>query len=133
MRYGSPPPQSAKTDVIRDGYQLCARCGKVMTNGETAIVVPRTPMSPIYSHPTGSQCPPKAVRGWKAALRAEGVRDSPNVLTPRPAEPAHVGGVQRELTCILDDKHIEAELKPLNATLSDETPLRFADIRSLTG
>jgi hypothetical protein len=111
MRHKAPPPLNAKVEVITDGYQLCARCGRPLLNGEPSIVAERSTTWRIYTHPEGPSCPPKAVKGWLAVRRAEGIRASPNVATYRRAEPIELNGSVRESICILDQKHIDAELE----------------------
>jgi hypothetical protein len=65
MRTPAPAPQSLRLGKIQDGYQLCARCGRVMTAGEACEIVPRSADYLIYSHPY--KCSAKAVKGWLAA------------------------------------------------------------------
>jgi hypothetical protein len=130
MRYTAPKPLEARTEVIVDDYQLCARCGRVMTNGETAIVVQRSPSWLIYSHPEGPDCPAKAVKGWLAVRRAEGIRSSQNKETPRRAEPVKLNCLVRECVCILDSKHIRGELDLVDYA-PREIPTRSTGIRYL--
>jgi hypothetical protein len=124
MRHKAPSPLNARTEVITDGYQLCARCGQPLLNGEPSIVVERSPTWRIYTHPEGPSCPAKAVKGWLAVRRAAGIRDSPNVETPREAEPIELNGSLRASVCILDDKHIEAELDSVDYA-SREIPMNI--------
>ena len=130
MRYRAPKPLEARTEVIIDDYQLCARCGRVMTNGETAIVVQRSPSWLIYSHPEGPDCPAKAVKGWLAVRRAGGIRSSQNKETFRRAEPMKLNGLVLDCVCILDGKHIRAELDLVDYE-PREIPTTSTDIRYL--
>lgn len=114
----APVPESARIEVIRDGYQLCGLCGKVMLTGEIARVVPRAEWYLVYSH---EKCL-GAVRGWKSVRHAELIH-ARNVYTPRPAFDGCV--------CILDNKNIYAELDCVDYQASDERPTRTADIRQI--
>jgi hypothetical protein len=131
MKVLAPTPTSAITAQVADGYQLCARCGEVLVEGESAVVVPRAPFWFIYSHEIGPNCPPKAVKGWKAVRAAEGIRKSENLTIPREAEPVHHGGLAFPCACLLDDKHIEAEVALVQYYPSDESPANRADVREL--
>ena len=131
MKVLAPPPTSAITTQVADGYQLCARCGEVLVEGESAVVVPRAPFWLIHSHEIGPRCPPKAVKGWKAVKAAEAIRKSENLTIPREAEPVHHGGLAFPCACLLDDKHIEAELALVRYYPSDESPANRADVRRL--
>ena len=131
MRVLAPTPASAITAQVADGYQLCARCGEVLVEGESAVVVPRASFWLIHSHEIGPNCPPKAVKGWKAVRAAEAIRKSENLTVPREAEPVHHGGLAFPCACLLDDKHIEAELALVQYYPSDESPANRADVREL--
>ena len=131
MRVLAPPPANAIAMPVKDGYQLCARCGQVMTDGETAVVTPRSPFWLIYSHELGQHCPPKATRGWLAAKRANARRNSENKEILRTGEPYSLNGVPKPCVCILDDRHIEAELALVEYQFSDEIPTAHNDLRSL--
>lgn len=131
MRVLAPPPANAIATHVSNGYQLCARCGKVLVEGENAVVVPRAPFWLIHTHEIGPNCPAKAVRGWKAVRRAEAIRNLPNEKMPREAEPFHLSGLVFPSKCLLDDKHIEAELALVDYAPSDESPANPADLRRL--
>src|SRR5665213_2541786 len=90
MRIHAPKPESVDLVRLVDGYQLCSRCGSVLVEGDTVDEVARSSEWLIYSHP--EMCSPNAVRGWKAARRAEVFREKPNTEMFREAEPYHVAG-----------------------------------------
>jgi hypothetical protein len=127
----APTPTSAITTQVDNGYQLCARCGKVLVEGETVVVVPRAPFWLIHTHQIGPNCPPKAVKGWKAVRASEAIRTAANVITPREAEPFHLGAAAFPSVCLLDNKHIKAELALVDYAPSDESPANAEDIRAL--
>jgi hypothetical protein len=134
MRVLAPLPTTATMTNIDDGYQLCARCGMVLVNDEIAVVVPRASFWHIYAHPIGVDCPPKAVKGWKAVRACEAVRNLPNKpdrWIAREAEPFRFLGVALPCVCLLDNKHIAAELRLVDYDASDESPASAGDIRLL--
>jgi hypothetical protein len=129
----APPPISATEGRIADGYQLCARCGKVMVEGEMALVVRRLCSWLIYTHEVGPSCRPKAVRGWLAARRADTIRELENQERVREGElyspklhclikPPCICLAKRPSVCSLDDRHIKAELALAEYQPSDEVP-----------
>jgi hypothetical protein len=131
----APVPASAMTTQVTDGYQLCARCGRVLVEGDTAVTVRRLSHWLIYSHQAGPNCPPKAVRGWKAARRADTIRNlnnEENIFREANANCLdHLGVPARTCVCILDDKHIESELRLAMYQPSDEAPARGSDFRTV--
>jgi hypothetical protein len=131
MRVLAPPPMSATEGLITDGYQLCAQCGQVMVEGDGVVLVRRLSSWLIHSHEIGPLCAPKAVRGWKAAKAADTIRALENEEVFREAEPYYIGEAMRPCVCLLDDKHIEAELALVEYQPSDEAITNGADIRSL--
>jgi len=131
MRVLAPPPMSATEGRITDGYQLCARCGQVMVDGDGVVLVPRLSSWLIHSHEVGPFCPPKAVRGWKVARAADTIRALENEEACREAEPYYIVGAVRSCVCLLDDKHIEAELALVEYQPSDEAPTNGADLRAM--
>jgi len=60
--------------VLYEGYQLCARCGNVHCADDRVAVVYRAPWWGIYAHLQGSDCPAKAVSGWRAVELAQATR-----------------------------------------------------------
>jgi|HubBroStandDraft_2_1064218.scaffolds.fasta_scaffold00415_5 hypothetical protein len=121
MKTLAPAPECAEIREVVDGYQLCGRCGEHLVEGESAVVVPRSRSWRIYTHEINPTCPPKAVRGWKAIRFAEAVRKLENVDAIRDAKRYDLGGVLHECVCLLDDKHIKAELKLVEHWPSDES------------
>lgn len=99
----APILESARIEIIQDGYQLCGLCGGIMLSGKVARVVPRAEWYLIFSH---EQCV-GAVRGWKAVRAAERLygaeindnHDSANTLTPRLCWCG-------SCTCILDNERL---------------------------
>jgi len=130
MRVLAPPPCSAITVQVENGYQLCARCGEVLTEGEAAVAVQRLCSWLIYAHELGPHCPPKAVRGWLAARKADTMRNLENKEMFRTGEPYSLNGVLKPCVCILDDRHIDAELAAL-PNLSQKPELEVKARRKL--
>lgn len=120
MKILTPTPECAEITQVVDGYQLCAQCGEPLVADETAILVPRSRSWLIYTHEINPSCKPKAVRGWKAVRFAEAVRKLENDDVFREAEPYDVGGLIHKCVCLLDDKHVKAELKLVEYWPSDE-------------
>ena len=120
MKILTPTPECAEITQVVDGYQICARCGEPLVTGESAVVVPRSCSWLIYTHEINLSCPSKAVRGWKAVRLAEAVRKLENEDVFREAEPHDFRGALHECVCLLDDKHIKAELKLVEYWPSDE-------------
>jgi hypothetical protein len=131
MNYYAPTPECISSTEISDGYQLCARCGNVLVDGESAFVVPRISSWLIYTHEVGPDCPAKAVNGWKTVRNAEAVRGTNNVETVRDAGHFKVGGSIRPWVCVLDDEHIDAELEPGDYQTSQEAVSKGADLRTI--
>jgi hypothetical protein len=135
MRELTPAPASATTAEVTDGYQLCARCGNPIVQGEQAFVVRRLNDWLIYTHPLGPGCPPDAVRGWLTAGRADAIREldnEENIFRPANAHCLdHLGLVARPCVCVLDDRHIDSELKLVTYYASDEAPASGTDLRTL--
>jgi hypothetical protein len=127
MRVLAPTPESCEITQVSDGYQLCARCGEPLVTGEIAVAAPRLPSWLIYTHHIGPDCPAKAVRGWKAVKAADAMRTVPNKEVLRDAEPCYIGGSLRPCVCVLDDKHIEAELVLAEHQPSDEVAVNTVD------
>jgi len=128
MRVLAPSPASASEGRVTDGYQLCARCGKVLVDGESVILVRRRSSYVIHTHEVGPLCPPKAVRGWKvarAADRIRGLRNQDSIF--REGEPCCFRG--RTCVCVMDDRHIEAELALVEYQPSDELPWIATDVQ----
>jgi hypothetical protein len=124
-------PESISLTQIADGYQLCARCGEVLVEGEGAFAAPRLSSWYIYTHQTSPNCRPKAVRGWKAVLHTEAVWSTKNVETAREAEPCFTAGSRRSCVCLLDDKHIQAELALVGYQPSAEAVAKRDDLRAM--
>ena len=131
MRVLAPIPESNVSSQIVDGYQLCARCGEALVAGESALAAPRLHSWLIYTHQLGPGCPPKSVRGWKAVRFADTARERPNKDVYREGEPYNIGGARRACVCLLDDRHLEAELALVEYQPSDEVVTSGADLRKL--
>jgi hypothetical protein len=110
MRVLAPTPESNVSTEVGDGYQLCARCGEALVTGENALAAPRLYSWLVCTHQIGPGCPPKSVRGWKAVRFADTVREHPNKEVHREGEPYNIGGARRACVCLIDDRHLEAEL-----------------------
>jgi hypothetical protein len=82
-----------------------------MVAGDLADVVSRACDWHIYSHPC--QCAPGFPLGWKVVKWAQLVRDSKNDETLRESARLQVGSRRLTTTCLLDDRHIKAELAVL--------------------
>jgi hypothetical protein len=121
MRFPSSKPKSLTSAYLIGGYQLCARCGAVLVEGDPVNLARRLSDWIIYTHPHCPQEAPKAVRGWLAVRRAELVREKPNVETLREATPYVLLGASRQCTCVLDREHIKVELGLVSYHPSDET------------
>jgi hypothetical protein len=131
MNYYAPTPECISSTEISDGYQLCARCGEVLIEGENAFVVQRISSWFIYTHEVGPDCHPKAVTGWKAVRDAEAMRGTKNVETFRAAGLYGVSGTLPSSVCLLDDKHIDAELVLGEYWPSCETISKRADLLTI--
>jgi hypothetical protein len=131
MRVLAPIPESAAVRQVVDGYQLCARCGGPLVAGESAVVVSRLPSGLIYAHKIGSNCPSKAVRGWKAARSAESIRKQQNKADARKAAPLYIAGSLHTCMSLLDDQHISAELALVEYWPSDEAVANSVDVSVL--
>ena len=129
MRHPAPSPESLARKPLIDGYQLCARCGNVLVEGDIVDVVSRLSNWLIYSHP--AVCSENAVHGWQAVRYAEGIRNKPNAPTFRPAEPLEYFGIMRPCVCTLDDEHTEAELQLADFDFSSEAPTNGDDLRTI--
>ena len=104
MRVLAPAPESNVSTEIADGYQLCARCGEALVTGENALAAPR-----LYS--------------WLV--------ERPNKEVHREGEPYNIGGARRACVCLIDDRHLEAELALVEYQPSDEVVTSGADLRKL--
>jgi hypothetical protein len=131
MKVLAPTPESNVSTQIVDGYQLCARCGAAMVTGDNALIAPRLHSWLVYTHHIGPGCPPKAVRGWKAIRFADTVRERPNNEVYRDGESYDIARSRRACVCLLDDKHIKAELDLVEYQPSDEVVASGADFREL--
>jgi len=131
MRVLALTPESNVSTEIGDGYQLCARCGEALVTGENALAAPRLYSWLVYTHHIGPGCPPKSVRGWKAVRFADTVREQSNKEVYREGEPYNIGGARRVCVCLLDDKHIDAELALVDYQPSDEVVTNGSDLRKL--
>jgi hypothetical protein len=131
MTHLAPMPESSRKTQIAHGYELCARCGEILVEGETAIATARLPSWQIYTHDVGPSCPARVVRGWLAVRRAESVARTNNVETVRESEPYHLGDALRPSVCILDDRHIEAALSVVDYWPSSEAVARKTDVSVL--
>jgi hypothetical protein len=133
-RITKPAPYGHHFVHLADAYQLCARCGKILSVGETVQVVYRgdrgarwgyvNPLGPdwwgIYTHVEGPACPPKAVSGWDAVRRAIDMRgpDAPTgakmeALGKRKgleAQPATLWGSVFPFVSLLDREHCNVEM-----------------------
>lgn len=132
-RIPKPPPYGHHLLYLSDAYQICARCGEILSAGETVQVVYRGdrgtwrgyihPSGPdwwgIYTHVEGPDCPRGAVSGWQAVRRAIEMRgpDNPTVapreaLTKRKgreAQPVILQGFVFPLVSLLDCNHCDVE------------------------
>jgi hypothetical protein len=121
VRALAPDPALSFQTRLVNGYQLCARCGAVLIEGDRVTVAFRAQFYPVFTHPDKKQCLPAkaAPHGWEAIRRAED-RQGDNVLTPRMASACDTG---KQCVCLLDNEHIEAEAATVKVSASDEAPL----------
>lgn len=132
-RVKKPPPHGHHLLDLSDAYQICARCGEILSAGETVQVVYRGdrgtwrgyvhPSGPdwwgIYTHVEGPDCPPGAASGWQAVRRAIEMRgpDNPTVaqreaLTKRKgreAQPVILRGFVFPFVTLLDCDRCDVE------------------------
>lgn len=107
--------------LLDDGYHLCARCGTILCTDSRVVVVYRAPWWGIYAHLQGSDCPAKAVSGWRAVELALDMRES-NVPTPRDACAVSVNGFTLPFVSLLDDEHCKAELAAVTVSPKEFLP-----------
>jgi hypothetical protein len=127
MKDLAPVPENAVLGVVADGYQICARCGKVLVEDETAVMVPRLSNWLIHTHNIGPNCRAKAVRGWLAVSRANHARKLANKTYLREGFAYIPGGKLRACVCLLDQKHIDAELRLAEYWPSDELQMLLTE------
>src|SRR6185312_536799 len=120
MRVLAPMPENASTLTVRGGYQVCARCGEILTEGDSAVTVTRLSNWSIYTHEVGANCPAKAVRGWLAVRTADSMRRLPNQGPATEGQAYRLAGVLRPCMSLLDESHIDAELDLAEYQPSDE-------------
>jgi hypothetical protein len=152
-RITKPPPYGHHLVHLADAYQLCARCGEILSVGETVQVVYRGdrgtgrgyihPSGPdwwgIYTHAEGPDCPPRAVSGWQAVRRAIEMRgpDNPTMAETealgkrkgREAQPVILWGFVFPFVSLLDSEHCDVEKRavtvaPREILKSDLSPVQ---------
>jgi hypothetical protein len=146
-------PGHHQLEHLADAYQLCARCGQVLSAGETVQVVYRgdrgawrgytRPFGPdwwgIYTHVEGPDCPPRVVSGWQAVRRAIEMRgpDSPTIALiealgkrkGRKAQPVTLWGFVFPFVSLLDSEHCDVEKRAVTVASreilkSDRSPVQ---------
>jgi hypothetical protein len=142
-RITKPAPYGYTLVHLPDAYQLCARCGEILSAGETVQVVYRGdrgawrgyahPLGPdwwgIYTHVEGLACPPKAVSGWDAVRRAIDMRGSENPTMAqmealgkrkgREAQPVTLWGLVFRFVSLLDSEHCDVEKRAVTVGRSE--------------
>jgi len=132
-RIRKPAPYGHHLLRLSDAYQICARCGQILSAGETVQVIYRGdrgtwrgyihPSGPdwwgIYTHVEGPDCPPGAVSGWLAVRRAIEMRGPDNPAFAemeglskrkgREAQPIILRGFVFPFVSLLDCEHCKVE------------------------
>jgi hypothetical protein len=138
---------------LADAYQLCARCGEILSTGETVHVVYRGDRGTwrgyiypsgldwwgIYTHSEGPDCPPRAVSGWQAVRRAIEMQGPDNPTTAEvealgkrkggEGQPVILWGFVFPFVSLLDCEHCDVEKRAVTIgrreTLeSDRSPVQ---------
>lgn len=107
--------------TLDDGYRLCARCGAILCSDSRVVAVFRAPWWGIYAHPQGSDCPAKAVSGWRAVELALDMRES-NIPTPRDAYPVSISGITLPFASLLDNEHCRSEMAAVTLSSQEFLP-----------
>lgn len=115
-------PSGCHSTRVEDGYQLCARCGKILCVGESVEVVYRGDRGTwrgyvyssgpdwcgIYTHPEGPSCGRGNASGWRAVERAIDRREF-NLATSREAKSVFLWGSVLPFVSLLDNKQLDLE------------------------